>query len=344
MKGVVFTGDRNLAIQDFPDPEPGPDEVVVEIRASGMCGSDLHVYRSPGGSPFIAGHEPCGVVVARGNAVPERVAPIGGRMMVHHYDGCRCCPNCLSGWSQLCDEGSVVYGRTGHGAHAPWMKVPAHTLVALPEELSFIEGAAISCGTGTAFGALRRMKMEGGATLAIFGQGPVGLSATMIAKEMWATVIAVDLSPERLKQAGEFGADHLINAMTDEPVAAVKALTGGLGAGYVMECSGADPACVAAVRAAKAWGTCCFVGMGGALSLDVRSDIILRQLTLLGSWTFSTIGQKDCAEFVARRSLPVEQLFTHRFGLEDAEAAYKLFDTQTTGKAVILPNGGEADA
>ena len=78
--------------------------------------------------------------------------------------------------------------------------------------------------------------------------------------------------------------------------------------------------------------------------MDVRADIILRQLTLLGSWTFSTIGQKECAEFAARRGLPVERLFTHRFGLEDSEAAYKLFDTQTTGKAVILPNGGQADA
>jgi len=338
MKGVIFTGGRALELREFPDPTPGDDEVVVEIRASGMCGSDLHVYRSAEGSPFIAGHEPCGVVAARGRAVPERMAPEGARVMVHHYDGCRCCPNCLSGWTQLCDEGSVVYGRTGHGAHARWMKVPARTLVPLPDDLSFVEGAAVSCGTGTAYGALRRMKMEGGGVIAVFGQGPVGLSATMIAKAMGAEVIAVDLSPDRLTRAKEFGADHLVNAMTDEPVAAVKDLTGGLGAGYVMECSGATPAIAAAVRATRTWGTCCFVGMGGDLAVNVRSDVITRQLTLLGSWTFSSIGQKDCADFSARHKLPVENLFTHRFTLDQAEAAYQLFDTQTTGKAVILPN------
>ncbi len=77
--------------------------------------------------------------------------------------------------------------------------------------------------------------------------------------------------------------------------------------------------------------------MGGDLAVNLRNDVIMRQLTLLGSWTFSSIGQKDCAEFAARQKLPVERLFTHRFGLEEAEAAYKLFDTQTTGKAVILP-------
>jgi len=339
MQGVIFTGERRLELRDFPDPTPGDDEVVVEIRASGMCGSDLHVYRSPQGSTYIAGHEPCGTVAARGRAVPERMAPDGARVMVHHYDGCRCCPNCLSGWTQLCDEGSVVYGRTGHGAHARWMKVPARTLVPLPEPLSFVEGAAVSCGTGTAYGALRRMRMEGGGVLAVFGQGPVGLSATMIAKAMGATVIAVDIAGERLARGQGFGADHVINAQADEPVAAVKELTGGLGAEWVMECSGATPAIAAAVRATRTWGTCCFVGMGGDLSVNIRSDVITRQLTLLGSWTFSSIGQKDCADFCARHGLPVEKLFTHRFALEDAEEAYRLFDTQTTGKAVILPNG-----
>jgi threonine dehydrogenase-like Zn-dependent dehydrogenase len=338
MKGVVFTGNRRLELQDFPDPSPGEDEAVIEIRASGMCGSDLHVYRSAEGSPFIAGHEPCGVVVARGRAVSERMAPIGARVMVHHYDGCRCCPNCLAGWTQLCDEGSVVYGRTGHGAHARWMKIPARTLVPLPEELSFIEGAAVSCGTGTAYGALKRMKMEGGSLVAVFGQGPVGLSATMIAKAMGCEVIAVDISADRLTRAKEFGADHLIDASADDPIASVKELTGGLGAPFVMECSGATSAIAAAVRATRTWGTCCFVGMGGDLSVNVRHDVIYRQLTLLGSWTFSNIGQKECADFTARHRLPVEKLFTHRFGLEEAEAAYKLFDTQTTGKAVILPN------
>jgi threonine dehydrogenase-like Zn-dependent dehydrogenase len=337
MKGVVFTGDRRLELREFPDPAPGGDEVVIEIRASGMCGSDLHVYRTAEGNPFIAGHEPCGVVVARGNAVPERMARRDARVMVHHYDGCRCCPNCLSGWTQLCDEGSVVYGRSGHGAHARYMRIPARTLVPLPEELSFVEGAAVSCGTGTAYGALKRMNMAGGGIVAVFGQGPVGLSATMIAKAMGATVIAIDISPDRLEQAKGFGADRLVNALTDEPVAAVKALTGGLGAEYVLECSGATAACTAAARATKTWGACCFVGMGGDLALNVRSDIITRQLTLLGSWTFSSIGQKECADFAARHRLPIERLFTHRFALGEAEAAYKLFDTQTTGKAVILP-------
>ncbi len=340
MQAVVFTGNRELELREFPDPEPGEDEVVIEIKASGMCGSDLHVYRSEDGhgAKFIAGHEPCGVVLERGSAVQERFAPVGGRVMVHHYDGCRTCPNCLQGWTQLCDKGSVVFGRTGHGAHAPYMKIPARTLVPLPEALSFEEGAAVSCGTGTAFGAIKRMHMQGGSTLAVFGQGPVGLSATMLGAAMGARVLAVDVVDERLERAKTFGADATINAAREDAVQMVKELTSGRGADYVIECCGLPEPSVAAVRSAKTWGTVCFVGMGPQVTYDVSVDIIKKQLTLLGSWTFSATGQGECADFIAGRQLPVRDLFTHRFKLAEAEAAYKLFDTQTTGKGVIFPN------
>ncbi len=336
MQGVYFTGNRTLELREVPDPVPGPDEVILEIRASGMCGTDLHYYRSADGLDHISGHEPCGVVVARGTAVDPRIAPDGARMMVHHYDGCRTCPNCLTGWTQLCDAGSIVYGKTGDGAHARWMKVPAHTLVPLPEALSFVEGAAVSCGTGTAFGAIRRMEMPGGATLAVIGQGPVGLSATMLAASMGARVIAVDLSAERLRT---FGAVETVDASDGGMAEKVRELTGGLGADYVMECSGNGPATEAALAATRTWGTLCLVGLGAQASFDTGPEIVLRQVTMMGSWTFSQLGQRECAEFCAARELPVEALFTHRFALDDARAAYELFDTQSAGKAVILPNG-----
>src|SRR5439155_5801169 len=121
--------------------------------------------------------------------VDERIAHIGARVMVHHYSCCGTCPHCLTGWSQMCVEGSVVFGVTAHGAHAPYMTVPAHTLVPVPDEISFATGAAISCGTGTAFGALRRMGLSGRDTIAIVGQGPVGLSAAQLAAGMGAGVI-----------------------------------------------------------------------------------------------------------------------------------------------------------
>src|SRR2546427_7195298 len=228
MRGAVFLGNRKIEIRNFPDPTPGPGEVVIEMKASGMCGSDLKFYRSPPGAaqaalglggaagPFIAGHEPCGVVAARGPGVPEREAPIGQRVMDHHYSGCGVCKHCRVGWSQLCRAGIVVYGVTAHGGHAEYLKVPARTLVPLPEELSFVEGAAVSCGTGTAYGALRRMNLAGGSTLAVFGQGPVGISATLLGARMGARVIAVETNPERLALAKQFGAEVAVHADDSE--------------------------------------------------------------------------------------------------------------------------------
>jgi threonine dehydrogenase-like Zn-dependent dehydrogenase len=348
VRGVVFLGDRKVELKSFPDPTPGPGEVVLEMKASGMCGSDLKFYRSPPGAaqaalglgamsePFIGGHEPCGVVVARGPGVSEKEAPTGQRVMDHHYSGCGVCNHCRVGWSQLCRAGITVYGVTAHGGHADYFKVPAKTIVELPEELSFAEGAAVACGTGTAYGALKRMNLNGGDTLAVFGQGPVGLSATVIGVAMGARVIAVETSAERMKLAEEFGADATIDASKEDPVAAIKDLTHGVGVELSLDCTGAAAARRAAVRCVKTWGTACYVGEGGDVTLDVSPDLLRRQVTLIGSWTFSAMGMKDCADFIARKRIPLERIFTHRWRLEQAAEAYRLFDQQSSGKGVFL--------
>ncbi len=348
MQGAVFTGNRTVELLDFPDPAPGPGEVVIEIKASGMCGSDLKFYRAAPGEmqralglgdvtePIVAGHEPCGVVVAVGAGVSEREARIGQRVMDHHYFGCGSCGHCRSGWSQLCAEGFVVYGVTGHGAHAKFMKVPARTLVALPEALSFETGAAIACGTGTAYGALRRMNLSGHDTLAVFGQGPVGLSATQLAVAMGARVIALDINAERREMALKMGADTAIDPASDDAVAVLKELTNGRGVDLALDCSSAESARLAAIRATRTWGTVCFVGEGGSVTIDVSADLLRRQITLIGSWTFSTVIQAECARFVAERGIDVEGLFTDRFTLDQAAEAYAKFDTQSTGKGAIL--------
>ncbi|HEX3504410.1 MAG TPA: zinc-binding dehydrogenase [Xanthobacteraceae bacterium] len=346
MRGVTFLGDRKLELAEFPDPTPGPGEIVIAIKASGMCGSDLKPYRATGGAaalglgkvsgPVIAGHEPCGIVTAVGPGVGEREARVGNRVMVHHYSGCGVCRHCLSGWTQMCAEGSVVYGVTGHGAHAPYMKVPAYTLVPLPGALSFATGAAISCGTGTAYGALRRMNLAGTHSIAIVGQGPVGLSATQLAVAMGARVIALDVSAERLERAKEFGADALIDPNAGDPIAAIKDLTHGVGTDLSLDTSGVAEGRVTAVRATRPWGTACFVGEGGNVTIEVSPDMLRKQLTIIGSWTFSTIIQAECASFVADRKIDVEHLFTHRWQLPQADEAYRLFDRQTSGKGVFL--------
>lgn len=349
MRGVVFTGGRELELMAFSDPTPGPDEVVIEMKASGMCGSDLHQYRRPKGGPraatgfpqssdpVIAGHEPCGVVAAVGPGVNTKEARVGERVMVHHYQGCTQCIHCRSGWQQLCQEVPVkVYGANSHGGHAQYLKVPANTLVPLPDELSFSAGAAISCGSGTAYSALRRMNLSGNDTIAIFGQGPVGLAATQYAKAMGARVIALDISAQRLARAKDFGADEVVNPGSNDPVEAIKELTHGRYADLSLDTSSNPDARLNAIKSTKVWGTMCFVGEGGDVKIDVSPHLLRRQMTLVASWTFSNVIQAECARFSVERKIDVDALFTHKWRLEQAEEAYKLFDKQADGKGVFL--------
>ena len=288
MRGAVFLGNRKIEIRNFPDPTPGPGEVVIQMKASGMCGSDLKFYRPPPGEaqqalglggnaePFIAGHEPCGIIAARGPGVSEREAPIGQRVMDHHYAGCGVCGHCRLGWSQLCREGITV-----------------------------------------------------------FGQGPVGISATLLGAKMGARVIAIETNDERLALAKRFGADAAVNSLKLDPEKTLKEMTRGVGVDLALDCTGAAAARLAAVRSAKTWGTVCFVGEGGEVTLDVSRDLLRRQITLIGSWTFSAMGMAECARFVADNDIKLERIFTHRWTLDQVDEAYKVFDTQSSGKGVI---------
>jgi threonine dehydrogenase-like Zn-dependent dehydrogenase len=335
----VYEGNRTIVLREFADPEPGPGEVVIAVRASGLCGSDLNYYRgpapAPGASPRIAGHEPAGVVHAVGPGVLPGIASVGDRVMVHHYTGCGQCSMCRSGWRQMCSTRTTsVYGSDLHGAHAPYMKVLAATLVPLDDALSFEAGAAIACGTGTAWGGLVRLGDVGGADLVINGQGPVGLSATMLATAEGARVIAVDPEPNRRAAARRFGAVEAINPLEDDAPAVVRELTG-RGASLALETSGNSVAATNALNSLEPWGRACFVGVGAEVRLDVL-EFLRRQLTVLTSWSMSIYGQRDCADFIVKNNLPIDDLFTDRWALRDVVDAYEMFDRQAAGKGAIV--------
>jgi len=344
MQGLVFLGDRRVAVQDFPDPVSGPGDVVVAMRASGMCGSDLPGYveaatGDASGDPaqrIIKGHEPCGVIAERGPGVTESQAPLGQRVMVHHYRGCGACKHCRAGYTQMCARGSQVMGHHTHGGHAEYLLAPASSLVVLPDELSFAEGAAIACGTGTAYSALKRLDVSGRDTLAIFGQGPVGLAATQLARAMGARVLAVDLSEERRRLARELGAEVAIDPTATPPVEAIRALTHGEGADATLDCTGHPEARANCAKAARAWGRACFVGERGTATFDMTPDVIHKQLTMYGSWTFSTLLLAECAQFAVDRNVPLGRVFTDTFALNEAAEAYRRFESRGMGKGVFL--------
>ena len=336
MRGVIFEGNRKASIREFPDPKAGPGEAVIQIKASGLCGTDLHRYRGDDPVTMITGHEPCGVIAELGTGSPETLK-VGDRVMCHHYSGCGICELCSMGYEQLCPTGHVTYGGgTGHGANADYILVPSRTLVHLHDSLSFEEGAAISCGTGTAWNGLQKMNISGRDTVVVFGQGPVGLSGPLSAKSMGARVIGVDIVSERLALSKELGADHVVNASNDDPVAAILELTGGLGASASLETSGNPTARQQVLQCLAPFGRCCYVGVGGPAEIDFNRDVIFKVITIFCSWTFSKAELIEISRFFVDTRAPLSKLITHRYSLDQAEEAFQEFDSSTTGKCVFV--------
>ncbi|WP_200961363.1 zinc-binding dehydrogenase [Phycicoccus sp. Soil802] len=329
-----------MELLEFNDPTPGPGEVVVAVRASGMCGSDLRFYRDPPGGDnttgaTIAGHEPAGVVHAVGPGVDPGVAAVGDRVMVHHYVGCSVCDLCRSGWPQMCRRALRVFGTHIHGAHAPLLRAPAATIVPLDDSLSFEAGAAIACGTGTAWGGLHRLGDLAGTTVAVFGQGPVGLSATLLATALGARVIAIDPVAGRRDSALRAGAHATLDPEECDVRTAVEDVTHGAGVASVLETSGASRAIADGLELLAPWGRIALVGLGG----EVRFPVLgahRRQISVLPSISMSIMAQRQCAEFVVSRNVDIDGLFTHRWRLEQVAEAYEWFAQQDAGKGVIV--------
>ena len=305
-------------------------------------GCDLKNFRAPKSEKpefsdlKVPGHEPVGVVAEVGPNVGG--LSVGDRVMMHHYTGCLQCSMCLTGYTQMCLVAHEVYGSTEHGGHQEYMLVPAYTCIPMPEGLDFVSAAACSCGTGTAFHAVKRLNPTGLDTVAIFGQGPVGLSATMFAAQLGARVIAVDISQYRLNLARELGASEVIDSSSHDAEQIIRELTSGEGAECTLDATGIPEVRIQAVDSAKYWGKVCFVGEGNTTTFDVSAQIIHKQLTILGSWTFSQAGLSEVANFVIQRQSPMDKLITHTFQLKEAPKAYDTFISGETGKVILTMN------
>jgi 2-desacetyl-2-hydroxyethyl bacteriochlorophyllide A dehydrogenase len=343
VKGIVFLGDRKIELREFPEPKPGVSEVIIEMRASGICGSDLkYSYGVPTSERGdltqlkASGHEPCGRVIEVGTGV--RSIKIGDRVMVHHYLGCGHCRWCNAGYSQMCidpEAKKLYYGKTNHGGHAERIAVHEAACVPMPDGLSYEEGAACACGTGTAYDAIKRLELSGRDTFAVYGQGPVGLSAVLFGVATGARVIVVEPVAYRRELAKSLGCEVTIDPRETDPVKAIYDLTHGEGADATMDCTGIPEPRVNTVRSARIYGRVCFVGEGGETSFNVSRDIMHKQLTIHGSWTMSTLSLGEVARYVADRKLPLKKIVTHRFHIEQAVEAYKVFESGNTGKVVF---------
>ena len=344
MKGVILTGNRQLEVREVPIPEPGPDQVLVRMAVSSICGTDMHFYRKSwdelvefrklfNGLPdTIPGHEACGVIEEVGSKVTQ--VSQGERVTVYQHVGCGTCGYCRRGDIMFCPE-RTGYGSVHNGSCADYTLAPARNCMRIPDNLSFDRAAVLACAGGTAYQSIKRIDASGGETVGIFGLGPVGLCATAFAVSRGARVVGLDLKPERLQLARAMGAERVINVSDQDAVAELLEMTSGRGLDAAADYSGNPLAQQAMVESAGKSARLGLVGVGNPFQLNSFRDMIMRQLTLIGSWIYN-IGQYDeIIDHVLTLDIPLEELITHRFSIDQAEEGFRTFDSGATGKVLF---------
>jgi len=343
MKGIVFKGNKTLSVTDFPDPEPKAGEVIVKLKAAGICGSDLHLYHLPPEhlqSNVIVGHEPAGVVHKLGEGVDN--LKVGDRVSVNHYLSCGHCRHCLAGNKMFCAEGGGL-GWKANGADAEYLLVPAENCLPLPDKLSFIDGVFISCIAGTAWSALKKMNPSGKDTLAVFGLGPVGLTTILLAKAMGCRTIGIDSDIERLKLAKKIGTDKVVDFSKENCVESILNYTDGLGASKAIETSGSGIAQKNVVSAMAKQGDIVLIGLAkDALNPEARvemsvnpTEIILKELKIMGTYVMAVSEYHNLVDFLIMNDVDFNQIVTHEFTIDQGIEAFEIFEKGGTGKVIF---------
>lgn len=344
MQAVTFQAPGEVRVEDKPEPgPPGPGEAVVRVEATGVCGSDLHIYHgrvqiAPG---FTIGHEFVGTVIALGEGV-SRVAE-GERVLGCYCTACGECFFCRRGDFHKCDRGRVF----GHGealgdlqgAQADQVLVPNADLTLRPVPDGMSSDVALFAGDvmGTGYHAIHTAGLEQGATAAVLGLGPVGLCAVQAARAAGAEhVVAVDTVDERLEMAESFGAVP-VHLTEDDVRARVKELTEGRGADVTVDAVGHPEAFDSACRLTRKAGTVSAIGVY-AERMEVHMGVVWIKALTVRTGHANVIGHVDAVlDLMGRGELDPSPLVTHHMKLEDAAEAYAAYDRREALKIVMEP-------
>lgn len=342
MHGVRLPGNSTVQHVTVDVPTPGPGQVLLRMRASSICGSDIRaIYREHlGHGPeayqgVIAGHEPCGDVVEVGPGVRRLVE--GNRVVVYHIVGCGVCDECRRGYPVGCRSPSrAAHGWQRDGGHAEFMLAEEVSCLLLPHPLTHVDGALVACGFGTAYEGLLRAGVSGRDQLLVTGLGPVGLATAMLGKALGATaVVGLEVVHDRGLLARDLG---LVDVLVTDPAEldeVVAETTEGKGCEVAIDCSGNAAAREAALRNTRTWGRCVMVGEGGTMSFAVSDLLIHKQIRLHGSWVSSLVHMEELLANLVRWRLHPEVTVTNRFSLAEADAAYALAADGRYGKVCI---------
>ncbi|WP_242977850.1 zinc-dependent alcohol dehydrogenase [Agathobaculum massiliense] len=350
MRAVQIHAPGEFSVDWVPVPHPGRGEVLVEVKAVAICGSDPGIFNGkvlqngwPPHFPFIAGHEFAAQVVALGEGVTNLKQ--GDRVAGEAHCGCGTCEMCKKGYYNLClnygnqAAGHHHYGHSSPGCYAQYQVYDQKALTLLPDNVTYDEGTLVDTA-GTAYNALRLTGVEPGGFTAIIGPGPMGIMAMCLAKAMGSATIVIGRR-QRLAMAARLGADYTIDyEKVDDPVEEVRRITGG-GAHQVIEAAGNATAYFESVQMARKGGHVALISIPPKDGQEAAlKSLIMNQITLHG-----VRANPNCSKIVldlmAQGSLNVKDQITHRFPMEQIHEAFDTFIGRKDGalKVIVHPNG-----
>lgn len=349
MKALRWHGPRQLRLTELLDPSPGPGELRIAVAYCGICGSDLHEYLdgphaipvdvphalSGRVAPLTLGHEFCGTVVERGTGART---PIGARVAIEPEYRCGRCEYCRAGRYNLCLDMGFV-GLMGDGGMAESVVVPDYTAHQLPDAVEMTQ-AAVFEPAAVALHAVRQSSLRAGDACVVLGLGPIGQLIVMMLRQLDAgSILAVDLSPQRLAQAGALGADVLVDARNEDVARIVRDHTGGSGAAIAFEASGTQATLDTALACLRKGGEAVLVGLMGRAAVDVF-DVVNRELRIVSSVGYRDVYQ-TLIEWTAQRRIDPSRIVSRVVQLQDAvrDGFDALVDDKQLIKVLVRPGG-----
>jgi len=324
----LHTIGEKLRIDSVEMPEIGPNDVIVEIQASGICHSDLN-YRDGvarvGKLPIILGHEIAGLISKTGEHV--KGLEESERVCIHYIRSCGKCSFCCAGRENFCEQYQMI-GKDIDGGFAEYINVPASNVLKLPHALPFEQACILGCAVSTAYHALRRGRICAGDTVVVYGIGGLGTQAVSLAKILKAKkVVAVDVSDEKLQLAKRLGADEIVNSATEGSALRIEEITEGKLADLVLDFVGAPKVIEEEMRCVGKGGRLVLVGINeGSINVSPYKTIIGKEMELVGVNDHLRSELAELVDMVASGKVDLSKSITHRVHLDEVNTGFEILE------------------
>jgi len=332
-------GPGNVSIREIPVPTPGDDEVLLEVRAAGICGTDIHIMHDTFRStpPVVLGHEFSGVV-SRVGSKASSFKP-GDRVICESsLRFCGRCLYCRTGCYNLCPNRKIA-GINANGAFAKYVAVPERALLPLPDSIDFVEGALFEPFAVAVLGVSRLTGVMAGDVVLVSGPGPLGLLAAQVAKAEGATVVLSGLECDkgRLAVGQTLGIDHLVNVEKEDLDGLIKSLSDGYGADVVVECAGHPSSVSTCLELVRRGGKYCQIALFGKPAPVDLDRITLKQLSVTGPLAQYWPAWYQGLRLVVGKKVRLRELVSHELPLENWREGFELHEKNEGLKKVLIP-------